>query len=846
MRFYIYTILLISIWLPANAQHPNLKNDNKLDSLALLIQHNTKKDTVRVKLLTDYANMCFQNQDYLTGLKSVNEARSISEEINYEKGIGYYFNSMSIFHEVDGQTSAYFKTRANWILNHYTTLSIFGNLTFDSEQDRTNKENAIEKLQYSLRVFQEMGDSATAAEIHWAIVEQYQDLQTKDDLLANKVYATHAKLAFDQFRRSNLSWPALQILSYEIYSHWNAGNNEKAKELEVEATNIYLGEPDIKVKALDAYHLGILYGENNRSSLGLEYLFNAEELLLEIKEKDLLKNVYRSIMMVYGFAKNDEKALEYAYKELEIRKELNYYEGVATSYLSITSNLFNLSRVDSFPSDYQPYFQSILSDSTNYFYGASLMRLQGRMLMKKGKYPEAIEVIQQSYQRHKNGNDTRGMGASAIQLAEVYKDIGNDNSAIQFALSAYDLAYKTSWMPVQIRASDLLSQLYETIGDKQKALDYLKLYRTLNEKSEELNNKARLAEVEIQALLNKHQKDIELLENETEARAQENKTQQLWILVIGGALLSAIIIAIILVRTNRQKQKANTSLALTLSKLKSTQSQLIQSEKMASLGELTAGIAHEIQNPLNFVNNFSEVSAEMIDEMKEELAKKDIDEASAIADDIKQNLEKINHHGKRADAIVKGMLQHSRSSTGTKEPTDLNALVDEYLRLSYHGLRAKDKSFNATMETNYDSSIGNINIIPQDIGRVVLNLINNAFYAVHQKNASLLASLTGAQALSGIAAYEPTVWVSTKKSVNQITISIKDNGPGIPDHIKDKIFQPFFTTKPTGQGTGLGLSLSYDIVKAHGGELKVETKEGEGSEFSMLLPFLHISDSKMK
>jgi signal transduction histidine kinase/ligand-binding sensor domain-containing protein len=259
-------------------------------------------------------------------------------------------------------------------------------------------------------------------------------------------------------------------------------------------------------------------------------------------------------------------------------------------------------------------------------------------------------------------------------------------------------------------------------------------------------------------------------------------------------------------------------------KLKETQSQLIQSEKMASLGELTAGIAHEIQNPLNFINNFSDVSNELIDEMKEEFKKGDIDQGFAIADDIKQNLEKINHHGKRADGIVKGMLQHSRSRSGIKELTAINQLTDEYLRLAYHGLRAKDKSFNATMKTDYDESIGNINIIPQDMGRVILNLITNAFYVVDEKKKQMGGD------------YEPTVSVRTKKIDNTVLIVIKDNGNGIPQKVLDKIFQPFFTTKPTGQGTGLGLSLSYDIVKAHGGELKVETKEGEGSVFSIHLP----------
>jgi signal transduction histidine kinase len=273
---------------------------------------------------------------------------------------------------------------------------------------------------------------------------------------------------------------------------------------------------------------------------------------------------------------------------------------------------------------------------------------------------------------------------------------------------------------------------------------------------------------------------------------------------------------------NRQ----TTEIRNTLDNLKSAQSQLIQSEKMASLGELTAGIAHEIQNPLNFVNNFSEVNKEMIDEATEEIGKGNYEEVKNILSDIKDNSEKINHHGKRADAIVKGMLQHSRQSSGQKEMTDINALTDEYLRLSYHGLRAKDKNFNAEIKTDFDNSIGKINIIPQDIGRVLLNLFNNAFYAVNEQKTRTPES------------YKPTVSVTTIKCDDKVQIIVKDNGNGIPQNIVDKIFQPFFTTKPTGQGTGLGLSLSYDIIKMHGGEIKVESKEDEGSGFVITLPII--------
>ena len=276
-----------------------------------------------------------------------------------------------------------------------------------------------------------------------------------------------------------------------------------------------------------------------------------------------------------------------------------------------------------------------------------------------------------------------------------------------------------------------------------------------------------------------------------------------------------------------QKRKAieetNAALTKSLKDLKTAQAQLIQSEKMASLGELTAGIAHEIQNPLNFVNNFSEVNAELIAEMKEALTNGNMDEVSKIAEHIDENEKKIIYHGKRAAAIVKGMLQHSSTSSGVKEPSNINALADEYFRLAYHGLRAKDNSFNVTLKTDYDETIGKINIIPQEIGRVLLNLYNNAFYVVAEKKKLQPEG------------FEPTVSVHTKRAGDSVQIMVKDNGNGIPQKVIDKIFQPFFTTKPTGQGTGLGLSLSYDIVKAHGGEIKVETSVGEGAAFIIQL-----------
>ena len=395
----------------------------------------------------------------------------------------------------------------------------------------------------------------------------------------------------------------------------------------------------------------------------------------------------------------------------------------------------------------------------------------------------------------------------------------------------------TIWNPAN--AYENLFRIYRIRNEPDSANKYLEL--TLKAK-DSLNSYSAKSSAQAQDLFLREQIRLKELEKERIRFRNRVRTYSL-----GAVVAVMFLLAIIFYRNYRQKQKAKIKIEKAYDELKATQSQLIQREKMASLGELTAGIAHEIQNPLNFVNNFSEVSNELMEDMKNEMSMGNHQDARAIADDLKLNLEKITHHGKRADAIVKGMLQHSRVSPGKKELTDINALCDEHLKLAYHaflaskhGIPAKNKSFKVNIQTDFDNSlsadeagIGKINIVPQDIGRVLLNLINNALYAVHEKQ-----SQPGDE-------YEPTIIVSTAKKDDKVEIGIKDNGNGISQKIIDKIFQPFFTTKPAGQGTGLGLSLAYDIVKAHGGEIKVMTKEArpddpvgraEGTEFIIQLP----------
>jgi signal transduction histidine kinase len=430
-------------------------------------------------------------------------------------------------------------------------------------------------------------------------------------------------------------------------------------------------------------------------------------------------------------------------------------------------------------------------------------------------YPHLKEAASLGDHFHFQLQSTGGAFEIDFGFYRYYQLLDNPRTAITYLQAAYNKSITENANVLQLKYLKELAAFYE----KQQpglAMRYIGRYFELNNSIEKDNQKFKVAQYEIDQKELEQDQRINALKRERVIQQTKisQRTTITWV-----SLSAAVLIAVSMLFLYRQFN-FNRKMLLSLRK---TQRQLIISEKMASLGELTAGIAHEIQNPLNFVNNFSEVNTELVEDLQNELKSGNIEEAIAISDNVKENEQKINHHGKRADAIVKGMLQHSRAGAGVKEPTDINKLADEYLRLSYHGMRAKDKSFNADFKTDFDETIGKINLVPQDIGRVLLNLFNNAFYAVDEK------------AKQKIEGYGQMVAVTTKKIGHILELTVTDNGNGIPQNIVDKIFQPFFTTKPSGQGTGLGLSLSYDIIKAHGGEIKVETSEGKGSTFIISL-----------
>ena len=489
--------------------------------------------------------------------------------------------------------------------------------------------------------------------------------------------------------------------------------------------------------------------------------------------------------------------------------------------MTMSRAYLNLKKTDSALISLQKAYDQAMRTGFKRYLGSILLNL-GRIYSVKGDTQLANDYYRQSLMASAEYGYFRGVVASNLLLAEFYLQSGKKDSAFLHISGALNAAQNLDAPDLLLRSYTAFTKYYRAVGNNDSTVKYQALIISINDNLFNLKQAQEFQNIDFNE--QQRQADIE------EAKTAERVKFRMYALITG--LVIFLFIAVVLYRNSLQRKKANILLSKqkeelenTLVKLKTTQNQLVQSEKMASLGEMTAGIAHEIQNPLNFVNNFSEVNSELLDELKGGLATGNVQSAIEIANDVKENEEKINYHGKRADAIVKSMLQHSRSSSGKKELTDINALADEYVRLSYHGLRAKDKSFNAKFETEFDNSIDHIHVVPQEIGRVLLNLINNAFYAVSEKERQVNGS------------YEPTVWITTKKEEDKVKIEVKDNGNGIPQKVFDKIFQPFFTTKPPGQGTGLGLSLSYDIItKAHGGEFKVETKEGEGTVFIVTLP----------
>jgi two-component system, NtrC family, sensor kinase len=813
--FFFFFHLITFGFYSSFAQETNSCETIKIDSLKNLLTNYQHDNEHKVLLMNEYAKSCFHHYNFTKGLTLTKKARNLSKILNYTNGEILYFRTMADF--CYGNLSLYYQKQADWYHINMTQNKIDLKTQFKIEPlpDNLNPELLLDSLKSTRQYFINTNDKEFEAHILHLMLSVLNELGRFSE--SDSVQTQTLNL----FTELNGTFLLFDLQRQRMEDLIRKGEIEEARNIETDLALTISETNDLKLIALMSYFMAEHYNANDRYKLAIEYFLRSEGALEELGDKELLADVYRSNGAMYENIEAYSKAFEQYSKLMELTKNKPEISRFAL-YAQMAYTLIPLKRYDEAKKYMELSLQGITPERENNF-RARYFDALGQMLMSQGNFIEAIPAFEKSYDFF-NRDSNFGTMYVNMSLSKCYRNLGNLRKSIELGLLAYNSAEINNFLSMKINSSLFLSEVYDKNGQLAQAFKFLKIHQKLKAESELLDNANNLADIEIQTVLNKSNREIEKLDKERILKIQQSKIQRVLIFSITGAFLSALLVGFILFRNNKNKQKANKSLEDALSNLKFTQSQLIQSEKMASLGELTAGIAHEIQNPLNFVNNFSEVSKELIGEMNEELAVGNNQLANEIAEDIKQNLEKINYHGKRAADIVKGMLQHSRTSSGQKEPTDVNALADEYFRLAYHGLRAKDKSFNARMNTDFDETIGNINIIPQDIGRVILNLITNAFYVVDEKKKLLKDG------------YEPAVSVSTKKMNNQISISVKDNGNGIPKHILDKIFQPFFTTKPTGQGTGLGLSLSYDIVKAHGGELKVETTEGKGSDFVILLP----------
>lgn len=798
------------------------------------------------------------------GLELSSEAKSLSEEYSYQKGLAYAIRNMGVSHR-------YLSNLETALMLSFQAHDMFVQISEKSGEAQAcvsigaiyyymgDYERCLDFFLKGLRYSEESGNKEAQAYAYNGAGFTY------GVVLGNpKKGLEFLQKALTLSKETGISLdlqPRVLDSIAEIYM--NDGQLDKAYETSIECLKLSDELSQKVTKGYALFRMGNIFVRQNRLNEAKEYFLRSLELRREIDDKfgeaeDLLQ-----LGKLFLIQANAKQAKEHLLESLKLAEDVKA-KAVIYEVHEVLAELFEKEEdIQSFVKHYKLYhkyksevfkdeqenkqkYLSIQYEMEKLQKEAEINRLTNVVMKEKNEELEKkTEELEQSYNSisvlSKIGRDITSTLDLDTILNTVYENVNQLMDASVFGIGVYN--NEDSTIDYQLAIDK--GKRYKPYSRSMKDKDQFPVWCIENKKEIFINN----VEVEYSNYIN----SIVKLNVDNTQSEDDTKSEIQYSLLYIPMLVKERVIGLITVQSYEKSAytlhhldilktlASYTAAALynaqsfetlqnTLNELKVTQQQLVQSEKMASLGELTAGIAHEIQNPLNFVNNFSEVNTELIDEMKQEIEKGNIDDVKAIANNIKENEQKITHHGKRADAIVKGMLQHSRSSSGVKEPTDINLLADEYLRLAYHGLRAKDKTFNATMKTDFDETIGNINIIPQDIGRVILNLITNAFYVVDEKKKA-------PQPPEGGVPYEPTVSVSTKKVADKVLICVKDNGNGIPQKILDKIFQPFFTTKPAGQGTGLGLSMSYDIVtKGHGGQLNVETKEGEGSEFIIILP----------
>ncbi len=842
-KLYIYFLAFVIGVNISIAQEPTLVPEHEIINLNEQIKNHKKDDKEKVRLLNEFARLNFYNENYMAAFQATVDARDISEKIKYKGGEIMYHYTLAVFFGY-GDLYTYHIQKARILSSQYEDIELIEEAEMPSSYRPTAISPRIEKLIPVYEHFKKLDEKEIYASIDNQLGYWYYTNNQFDKL----------KIVHRDFIKVYLElgeyYPVMIYYGYMNHVANLLNDTNEKMNIEQEIKNLASGLSNDQMGPIN-FLLANFYRDNEQEELAIKHYLNSVKFFESEKNLLMLAEVYGEMGLLYQELEMHTKYAEVIELQVGLLQEINNPIELKAVQQQAVWAMLHAKRFD----DARMFMNILLADTNDVDYNnriAQSFSLEGEISMYLENYKDAIPNLKKALAMYIENGHPWSQPWVASHIAFCYYMEGELDNALVYALLAFDYTEgANTGVRFAKRINLLTSQIYDALGNKSFAYDYLKKYQELISESGQSESN-EVMETLLSSVMEQSQEEIDQLEQERTLKEQQNKTQRLWLFSIAGALLSALLIALILYRNNKQKQLANVHLKRqkakveqTLDQLKATQSQLIQSEKMASLGELTAGIAHEIQNPLNFVNNFSEISNELVEEVKSEMSKgkneRDEELENELLDDISENLKKITHHGKRAEAIVKGMLQHSQSNTGEKEPTDINALCDEYLRLSYHGLRAKDKSFNAEFKMEADETLPKINVVPQDIGRVFLNLINNAFYAVDKKARSNTPQPPIGGAESSPNKYKPEVVVRTSSSKSPsgdlgVNITVTDNGEGIPSEIKDKIFQPFFTTKPTGSGTGLGLSLSYDIVKAHGGKIVLNSKEEQGTSFIISLP----------
>ena len=817
--------LLCFFFLFCNFQKVFATENSKIDSIRQVLKNTNLSTENQIESFHELARNCLVELRYKEGFLAIKQAKDLAKKNNYELNEALEYRTLSIFHYSFLNTYYDFKSRG-WYRKLRKTESIhFYKMPELNEQ---YYESSNKKLLEDLAFFQANADYETQAHFYFALFVNFRDL-------GNAAMALKCiKLSHESFNKANLQESATILLPLIMSFAYEKGDKKLSKSTENEILQAISSSKTVFQSAMFGYFLCRMLPHIGKRTDAIKTGLKVNADLEKIEQTELhalvLENLAQNFSS-YGMAQN---ALAYFQKSANIREKLGYLDEDATAlYFNIGFENINIGNLENAKINFEKGKAlankmgniNVLKNS-DFRYNDGI----GQILIASKQYEKALQIYDKV-------DEKSFLSFYAFYFkALCFQKLGRLNESLLYAQKSLIPAITFADQKLLSKLNLLLSEVNEQFGNTTESFEYLKKYFKIRKEIDEKDISNSVSKLEIQSIIDKNQKEKEHLGN-------EKQKQQWWLFAIGAALLLTCIILIILYRNNIQKKKANVILnqqkteiniqkniaEKALIELKNTQKQLIQKEKMASLGELTAGIAHEIQNPLNFVNSFSELSVEFLDELKSPLSSEgEIQNGEKIDmdlfEDIIQNLQKINHHGKRASNIVKGMLEHSNSHQEEKKEVDINEFVIENFNLSYTNFKLKNNAFQVKLITEFASNLTKTTVYKFDLGKVFTNIFNNAFYAINEKSKKNEVN------------FEPSIKISTVLIENVLQILIQDNGTGINSEHLNKIFQPFFTTKPTGQGIGLGLSLAHEIiVKGHEGEILAESIDQSGTTFKIYL-----------